>query len=257
MSSTGTVTLDIAAPAGGAVVAVSSDNAAAQVPASVTILEGQTTATFAVTTTPVAIDTPVVISATYNSSTPTANLTVTAPIAVLSGVSLDPTTVLGGGSSTGTITLDIAAPAGGAVVTLSSDNVAAQVPASVTVLEGQTTATFQVTTTPVVILTPVVISATYGSATQTANLTVTAPIAALSGVSLDPTTVLGGGSSTGTVTLDIAAPAGGAVVASDVRQRRGPGAGLRHGPRGPDDGHFPSHDDPCRDRYAGRDLRDL
>ena len=111
------MTLDIAAPAGGAVVALtSSDNAAAQVPATVTVLEGQTTATFQVTTTPVAIDTPVVISATYNSATTTANLTVTAPIAVLSGVSLDPTTVLGGGSSTGTVTLDIAAPAGGAVV---------------------------------------------------------------------------------------------------------------------------------------------
>ena len=67
---------------------------------------------------------------------------------MLAGVSLDPTTVLGGVSSTGTVTLDVAAPAGGALVALSSDNAAAQVPASVTVLEGQTTATFQVTTSP-------------------------------------------------------------------------------------------------------------
>ena len=166
--------------------------AAAQVPASVTVLEGQTTATFQVTTTPVAIDTPVVISATYNSATQTANLTVTAPVAVLSGVSLDPITVLGGVSSTGTVTLDIAAPVGGALVALSSDNAAAQVPANVTVPEGQTTATFQVTTTPVAAVTPVVITATYNSATQTANLTVTAPVAVLSGVSLDPITVLAG-----------------------------------------------------------------
>jgi hypothetical protein len=210
--STGTVTLDIPAPVGGAEVALSSDNAAAQVPASVTVLEGQTTATFTVTTTPVVVTAPVVISATYNAVTQTANLTVTAPVATLTSVSLDPTAVLGGDPSTGTVTLDIPAPVGGAEVALSSDNAAAQVPASVTVLEGQTTATFTVTTTPVVVTTPVVISATYNAVTQTANLTVTAPVATLTSVSLDPTAVLGGDPSTGTVTLDIPAPVGGAEV---------------------------------------------
>ena len=53
----------------------------------------------------------------------------------------------GGADSTGKVTLSAAAPAGGAVVTLTSSNLnAATVPASVTVAAGATTATFAITT---------------------------------------------------------------------------------------------------------------
>ena len=52
-------------------------------------------------------------------------------MAALSGVSVSPATVLGGVSSTGTVTLDYPAPTGGAAVALTSSNTAAaQVPAS-------------------------------------------------------------------------------------------------------------------------------
>ena len=118
---------------------------------------------------------------------------VTAPVAALVSVGLDQSTIAGGASTTGTVWLNIPAPTGGTLVNLTSDNAAAQVPASVTVLAGQTTATFQVITTPVAVDTAVLISATYNSVTQTASLTVTAPVAVLAGVSLDPAIILGGG----------------------------------------------------------------
>ncbi len=212
-SSAGTVTLDNPAPAGGAVVSLTSSNAtAAQVPATVTVAPGATTATFTVTTGPVTTDTSVTISAIYSGVTKTATLTVTAPAAALSAVSLSPTSVLGGVSSTGTVTLSAQAPAGGAVVSLTSSNAAAaQVPAAVTVAPGATTATFTVTTGPVTTDTSVTISGLYSGVTRTAMLTVTA--ARLGYVSLSPPSVLGGVPSMGTVTLSGQAPAGGAVVA--------------------------------------------
>ena len=209
--STGTVTLDIPAPVGGALVALSSSDPAAQVAAGVTILAGQTTATFPMTTSPVAASTPVTITATYNTVTRTATLTVTASTATLSSFSLNPTSVVGGSPSTGTVTLSGPAPLGGAVVTvLSSNTAAAQVPATVTVEAGQTTATFPVTTSPVARNTQPTISARYSGTTLTTRLMVTAPTMSLHTIS--PSSVQGGNPSTGTVTLNGPAPAGGLVI---------------------------------------------
>jgi hypothetical protein len=208
ISSTGTVKLTGPAPAGGAVVTLSSSNTTAtHLPASVTVAAGATSATFTITTTPVASNTSATITAIFG-VTRTASLTVTAP--TLSGFSLSPTSVIGGSSSTGTVTLTGVAPSGGAVVTLSSSNTTAtNLPASVTVVAGATTATFTITTSPVASNTSATITAIFG-VTRTANLTVTAPT--LSGFSLNPTSVIGGSSSTGTVTLTGPAPASGAVV---------------------------------------------
>jgi LmbE family N-acetylglucosaminyl deacetylase len=130
----------------------------------------------------------------------------------VSSLSLSPSAVVGGGSSTGTVTLTLAAPSGGAAVTLTSSNATvATVPASVTVSEGSTSATFAVSTSPVTATTSVTISATYNGQTQTATLTVLAALN-LSSVTLSPTTVVGGATSQGTVTLNAAAPTGGAAV---------------------------------------------
>ena len=137
------------------------------------------------------------------------------PSATLSTLSLAPTSVTGGESSTGTVTLTAGAPAGGASVLLSSsDTGAATVPSSVTVPEGQTRADFAVSTSSVSADAAVTISATYGGVTRTAALTVQPAAApALSRLDLDPTTVTGGASSTGTVTLTAPASSGGAAVA--------------------------------------------
>jgi hypothetical protein len=208
-SSTGTVTLSSAAPSTGAVVSLSSsDTTAAQVPSTVTVAGGATTATFTVTTTPVSAVHPVSISATYAGSSKSGSLTVNPPS--LTSVTLNPSSVVGGTSATGTVTLSSVAPTGGTTVTLSSSNTtAARVPASVTVTAGRTTATFTVTTSPVVSTTTVTITGV-SVATQTQNLTVNPP--SLFSVGLNPTSVTGGNSSTGTATLNGAAPTGGLTV---------------------------------------------
>jgi hypothetical protein len=67
----------------------------------------------------------------------------------LQSLSLNPTTVVGGNNSQGTVTLAGAAPAGGVAVALSSGDTAwAQVPPSVTVPAGSASATFTITTSP-------------------------------------------------------------------------------------------------------------
>jgi len=135
----------------------------------------------------------------------------------LSSLTMNPASVTGGNSSTGTVTLSEPAPTGGAQVALSSSNTTvARVPASATVAAGATSATFTVTTSAVSASTAVAISATYAGAGKTASLTVqpaAPPTVTLGSLTLNPTNVIGGNSSTGTVTLSGPAPTGGAQVA--------------------------------------------
>jgi hypothetical protein len=167
------VTLTGPASAGGAVVSLSSsDPLVAQVPANITVLENATTASFTVTTSSVAVDTVVTITATYASTVRTALLTVTVIPTVELSLSLNPATVTGGNPSTGTVTLGTPAPAGGATVTLTSGApTLAQVPANVIVPSGELSATFSVSTSPVGTLTQITITADYDGANQGAALT--------------------------------------------------------------------------------------
>jgi hypothetical protein len=274
-SSTGTVTLQSAAPSGGAVVQLFSSNAAATVPASITVPAGADSATFPISTTSVTADTAVTISGllrlsaamslTVNAAasppptpaaptliSPAADAVLTQPVtfdwndvtaaasyeiqvddastftppvvvaqivtpsqftggfanvrhwwrvrginsagtagpwsvvrrftpqsapaaAALSTLSLNPTTVVGGNTAQGTVTLTAAAPAGGFGVTLSTNNTAATVPPSVTVAAGATSATFTMSTTSVTASSVVTITASAGGVTQTATLTVNPP----------------------------------------------------------------------------------
>jgi hypothetical protein len=133
--------------------------------------------------------------------------------AALNSLSVAPSSVTGGQSATGTVSLTGPAPANGAVVTLSSANPAATVPSSVTVPANATSANFTVSTTTVGSTTVGNITAVYSGLTKSATLTVNpAAPAALSALTLSPTTVVGGSNSVGTVTLTKAAPAGGLVV---------------------------------------------
>jgi len=120
----------------------------------------------------VSASTPVTLSASYGGGTRTATLTVIPP--VVSSLTLNPTTVTGGlQNSTGTVTLNGPAPAGGALVALSSNNPSvASVPTSVTVPAGATTATFTVNTSVVVFSQSVTITASYQSSSRSATLTV-------------------------------------------------------------------------------------
>jgi glucose/arabinose dehydrogenase/PKD repeat protein len=98
-------------------------------------------------------------------------LPVTKPIPTL--LSFVPNPVVGGGSSTGTVVLSEPAPADGAAVALSSNHVAVQVPASVTVPGGSTSAAFTATTSAVASPVTATITASTVASVQ-AVLTVTA-----------------------------------------------------------------------------------
>jgi hypothetical protein len=204
----GTATLGGPAPAGGAVVLLSSNSAAATVSPSVTIPAGATSATFAVATSAVGSSTQATISGSYNAVTKTATLTVNPN--VLTGVSVAPASISGGASALGTATLGGPAPASGAVIMLTSSSAAATVPPSVTIPAGASSATFAVGALAVGSSTQVTISGSYNGVTKTAALTVLP--SALTGVSVAPASVSGGATAQGTATLGGPAPASGAVV---------------------------------------------
>ena len=92
---------------------------------------------------------------------------------VLMGIGVNPANVTGGSSSTGTVTISPAAPAGGATVTLNNSQPAvATLPPSITVPAGQTSATFTVGTQPVSSSFTVVITAALGGESRSAFLSV-------------------------------------------------------------------------------------
>jgi hypothetical protein len=129
----------------------------------------------------------------------------------LSSIALNPTTVQGGASSTGTVTLSGAAPTAGAVIVLSSKSNYAVVPASVTIAAGAKTGTFMINTSSPSAVTTSAITATYAGASKSATLTIN-PGDSISSVTVTPKGVGPGGSATGTVTLASAAPTGGWLV---------------------------------------------
>ena len=205
----GTVSISDPAPAGGKTVALSSsDPAVASVAADVVVPEGATTVEFVVTTAAVSVPTVVTISATAG-ATKTADLLVN-PVTV-TGLSLDPPSVVGGEPSIGTVSLTTAAGLGGALIGLTSSNPGvASVPSGVPVAQGSLSASFTIDTSAVTESTQVTIGATAAGTTQTATLTVRPR--ALSSLTLNSTSVLGGTSCTGTVTLNTSAPSEGFPV---------------------------------------------
>ncbi len=166
---------------------------------SFTVPVGASSASVTITTSAVSAQQFVTVSASapWSISSPGAQLAINpagAPLP-LSSVTLNPTSVVGGNPSTGTVTLTAPAPAGGAVVTLASTGAVASVPASVTVPAGATSATFTITT-PVVmgLIAQSDIIATFGGVSRAATLTVTPSVAACT-----PTTCAAQGKTCGTI----------------------------------------------------------
>jgi hypothetical protein len=173
-SATGTVTLTGAAPASGAVVSLTSANPAASVPNSVTVPANATSTNFVVSTTTVNSTTAGNITASYAGVNKSASITVNAPApAALSSVTLNPTSVIGGTSSVGTVTLN-KTTSNPVIVSLSSSKpTKASVPANVTVPAGASSATFNITTTPTKKKITAIINASYSGVTKSATLTMT------------------------------------------------------------------------------------
>ena len=136
----------------------------------------------------------------------------------IKSLTLSPVSVVGGYSSTATVTLTEIAPAGGQVLQLSAGgSPSATVPATVRVPAGQLTVTFPVQTTSVSATVTATISAAVNGTSKPAGLQINPPscvAAPLSGLSFSPSpTVLSvGQSATGTVTLTGLALSGGEVV---------------------------------------------
>lgn len=158
----------------------------------------QTTGTFNIWTYGVASNTVATIAAEFSGVTRTASLTLTP--ATLDLLWISPTSVVGGNPSMGNVRLVGKAPAGGAVVALSSSNTAAANHASsVTISYGGSLRQFPISTFGVDTTKSVVVSATYRGATRTASIAVRP--AALSALSLATNTVKGGNPVVATVTM--------------------------------------------------------
>jgi len=213
-TTTGMVTISAPAPASGVVVNLSSSNpAVASVPTSVTIPQGVTSVTFTITGGFVAQNTNVTIKATRGTASFQQVLTVD-QLAVM--VSLDPSEVVGGASSQGTVTISNPATTN-LVLKLTSSNAAiAQVPSTVTIPSGSTTGTFNVTTNAVSnyansTITAIFSPSTGGTSSGSEELFVD-PVGILS-ITFNPDSIIGGRQSTvATVTLQGAAGAQGATV---------------------------------------------
>jgi hypothetical protein len=138
-------------------------------PPSITVAAGQTSASFTVATTVKTLTGfsrayLVDIQAAYGSTTQTGVLEVNPPLSI-SSFSIAPRSLVGGNTAVGTVTLNGAAPSGGSLVTLASNNPAAMVPVSVLVPAGQTRASFNIQTSAVTTSITATLRATYGSST--------------------------------------------------------------------------------------------
>lgn len=211
-----TVTLNGVAPAGGAVVAIAvSASEDVTAPPTVTVPAGARSASFAVTArSGVPRTRTAILSAEWGGVTQAMWIYVFGSNTLLSTFTATPTSLLGGATAQGTVSVAAGwpIPPGGLVVQLASSNPArALVPSSVTIPEGSASATFPITTSSVSTRTPVTIFAARGT-TFEARLELMAP-GALTSLTLNPGTVTGGNPSVGTVTIGGTAPAGGTVVA--------------------------------------------
>ena len=91
---------------------------------------------------------------------------------VLQNLTLSASSVVGGSSVTGTVSLSGVAPTGGIQVSLSSTSTSAQVPPSVTIAPGQNTATFTIITTAVTSTETSTITASLGPVQLSATVSV-------------------------------------------------------------------------------------
>lgn len=184
------------------VVKLTSSSTAATVPASVTLAPGQATATFQVTTAPVAADTPTVIRASTGTSSLTANLIVQLPH--LTELTFSPFSVQGGSIANVLVKLNAPAPPGGVKVMLAANSIYWGGPPSVDIPAGASSYAFSVTTKPVVGITDVGVTASLKGSRASGSLDITP--AMFRTFDITPKTVIGGASAIGMLTLDGPAP---------------------------------------------------
>ena len=226
---TGTIRLGFAAPAGGQLVRLATDNTGVEVAPTVLVPEGVQVIQVGISTPPVSKPTDVKMSATSGSLVSTVVFTIVPGsssggpgLGTIQSLTITPNTVIGGQQNpTATVTLASPAPTGGILVNLASDRSTAAVPATVVIPAGASSTTFSIQTSAVVSATLATITATSANNTSAGlNLNAsntgdpTGPVqGTIAGLSIAPSAVVGGqGNAAGTVTLASSAPAGGVLV---------------------------------------------
>lgn len=193
------VQLSAAAPAAGAIINLSSSNpAAAPVPASVNMPGNTAWMQFQMQTGQVTSATPVTLTATLNSGQATVQFNVLPPS--IKSITLTPASISGGAQGGAIVMLNGQAPAGGAVVDLSSDSPSAMPPALATVPAGSYSVAVSIPTNAVTANTLANISATWNGASAQSPLTIT-PQGQPASIALSPASVSGITSSFATVTM--------------------------------------------------------
>ena len=207
--SMGTVMLDGPAPSAGVKVALASNQALATVPASVFVSPGLTAASFAIATQAVTTQTPITITAKQGPNSLSSTLTLTLPS--ISNFSLKSTSLIGGASTTGTVVLNSNAPTAGLTIGLASNQSSVTVPNSLYITGGNNIGTFTISTSASGSSVAAKITATLGATSVTDVLSVNAP--SIQTLTLSPTSIIGGNSGSGTITLNTPAPQSGFLVA--------------------------------------------
>ena len=169
-STTGTVTLGTAAPAGGAKVYLECSTAGVTLPAFVNVPAGQRSADFTVSTDANSEGLTAIITASYGSDRIAGSFYVEPVYPV--NVTFSPAAVLGSQTSVGTVHLNGPAKSTGLTVNISSDNSAVKVPFSLSVPAGQTTMEFDITTSPVASIAIANVTASTADGSGTGQITV-------------------------------------------------------------------------------------
>lgn len=157
-----------AAPPGGAAVSLASSNpGVAPVPSTISLPGGFAFTTFEIAFGQVTSPTPVTLSATFNGTTATSQISVLPPTLNDDPLQSGAVILTGGGTTTGYVDLEGFgfAPSAGITVNLSTDNPAAVVPSTATIPGGARGTTFPIQTSAVSTATTVTIIARYDGVT--------------------------------------------------------------------------------------------
>jgi hypothetical protein len=197
-STQGSVYLLGLSPAGGETVSLSSNNAAIS-PNPVPVPAGTHSASFSQSTSAVASSTAVSVTASDEVYSTSSAVTLTPPVVSVVGAS--PSSVVGGLSTTGQVSLNAPAAVNTTVAlsVTSGASAVASIPSSVIVPAGSFSTTWTINTNQLTATTRVTISAVVNGATKKGTFTVKAITP--SGLSFAPTAVSGGNSTSGTVSF--------------------------------------------------------
>ena len=193
------IQLTNAAPAGGSVINLTSSNPlAAPVPASVNMPGNTAWMQFQMQAGQVTSPTPVTLTATLNSGQASIQFNVLPPS--LNSIVLTPSTISGGAQAGAIVMLNGQAPAGGAIVDLTSDSASAMPPALATVPAGSSSVSIGISTNPVAANTLANISAGWNGTSVQSQLMLT-PQGQPASIALSPASVTGTTSTFATVTM--------------------------------------------------------